>query len=58
MDVYLSSQILKKSKEVNDHKSRDGDNLWKGELQCRRDMQERSRGLAVFYFLTWYIYFT
>lgn len=58
MDVYLPSQILKKSKEVNDRKSRDSDYLWKGELQWRRDKQEGSRGLAVFYFLTCYIYFT
>ena len=62
MDVYLYSQILKENKDVTDHKSRDRDDLWKGELQRGRDIYRREwvegrARIAVFYFLTWYIYF-
>jgi len=38
MDVYLYSQILKENKDVTDHKRQDRDDLWKGELQRRRDI--------------------
>ena len=38
MYVYLYSQILKENKDVTDHKSWDSNDLWKGELQQRRDI--------------------